>query len=345
MRRPIGVTVRSSVPSRLPSRLCDVLGLHDLQVKLGRRVQLHRLIGRTLPWSLESRSLGRGVSVVQIGEDKARRCRGVRQTRKRRVRISRNESPGCRTEIDRRDHSVGSQLIRNVGMTRQEQLRGLQSLELGRGILDLEFTGLELSCRQVSPGQSRMLRVLHDQRREIGRTVLAQQARIGHGARRQGTDDGSLARAGPFRRLLFAYRYSVAASQQPGQEGVKRLVGEAALGNRACHTSRRPFAELEPEHAGDQLGVLEENFVEGANPKEKYHARMLVANRQVLSNQVSIALLAAQCLASISHVLAFHYRQPAETPAQYSASSPACPPPHWRSPADRPRSPQPAAHA
>src|SRR5205085_9073158 len=80
-----------------------------------------------------------------------------------------------------------------------------------------------------------------------------------------------------------------AVAEQPREEVVEGVVGEAALWHRRRAAAGGPLAELEAELARDQLGVLEEHLVEGADAKEEDYAGVGVAELEILADELAVA--------------------------------------------------------
>ena len=65
-------------------------------------------------------------------------------------------------------------------------------------------------------------------------------------------------------------------------------MGEAALRDRRSAAAGWPLAQLQPQLAGDQLGVVEEDLVERADPEQQDDAGVLVAQLEVLADQLAV---------------------------------------------------------
>src|SRR6185312_9263084 len=51
-----------------------------------------------------------------------------------------------------------------------------------------------------------------------------------------------------------------------------------------------PVGQLQAEFPRDQFGVVEEDFVEGADPEEEDHAGVGVAQREILADQFAVGI-------------------------------------------------------
>ena len=70
-------------------------------------------------------------------------------------------------------------------------------------------------------------------------------------------------------------------------------MSRAWCANPHCETgrrraARRPLAELQPQLPGDQLGILEQHLVERADPEQDDDAGMVVAQIEVLADELAV---------------------------------------------------------
>ncbi len=285
-RRDRPVERRQQAAGALPAPL----GLDQFEVALGGGVEAHPVVRPGLLRRVERR-LVLALRRLQVAQDHAGRRPRQRQLRQRGVgERAAQRLLRAAARADRRDVAPGDNRVRGRQIAGDQHLRRVEPLQLGGGVLAVELAGLELARRDIGPGHPEPLPGGGD-RGEVGRAVLAQEARVGDGAGRERADDGSLARPAPVLRLaLLADRDPVAARQQPRQEGVEGVVGEAALRDGGRGPAGRAVGQLEAELARDQLGVVEEDFVEGADAEEENNTGVGVAQLEVLADQVAVLL-------------------------------------------------------
>ena len=143
---------------------------------------------------VQDRHLG-ALGLLQVADDQAGRDLGGRQAGE--VGIGEGAlEPACGVlaRPDRRHRPPRDQRLRHRPVDRDDHLGRVQPLQLGGGLVQVELGGLELAGRHVRPGQPQPVVERRDGD-QVGRAVLAQQARIGHRARRERPDDVALADA------------------------------------------------------------------------------------------------------------------------------------------------------
>ena len=267
-----------------------MLGLHQLEVPLGAGVEAQAVAARGDGGHVER---GRGVALQrgEVARDEVGRPRGQREIGEVRVRVAPPEgAAGGVGRRDARDAAAGDERGGRGVVGGDQHLRRVEALQLGGGILGAELARAELAGGHVGPGEAHPVGGGGDQGDEIGRAVLAQQGGVGDGAGREGADDAASAHRVPRVGPLLADGDPVAAGEEALEKVVERVVAEAALRDGRAAAAGGPLAQLEAQLARQQLGVIEEDLVEAADPEEEEHARLAVAQGQVLAHQLAVRL-------------------------------------------------------
>src|SRR6185437_15302998 len=133
-----------------------------------------------------------------------------------------------------------------------------------------ELAGLELTSRQISPGEAGAALVGCRHGHQIGGTVLAEQLWIRDRARGESPHDLAPPRLPALALPLFlADRDPVAMIEQPGQEAIQGMMGEATLRHGAGGSTGGSFAKLQPQEVRHQFRVVEENLIKRTNAKQQ----------------------------------------------------------------------------
>ena len=234
----------------------------QLEVADRRRVERHRGLGRVRPHGERARC-DPGLVLLQVVQHHPRRADGHGGVRG--ADRSGKRDPEHVLEPLPAPHGVEAVLL-DVG--RSQQLRGSETLELRLEAVFRQLAQEQLAGRDLTGRQAR-LEPFRPRRDEIVRPRRLEVRLLDHGAWGQDAghvapDDLVLAR----RLHLVADHDLVAGAQELAHVRLPRVVRHAAH-RRSTSLPERPGRQLHAHDRSGDLGVVEEDLVEVAEPEKK----------------------------------------------------------------------------